>query len=60
MTFSDFGSLASIISLIVGIVGTGLYCKFSDKSSNKLIVTDANVGGDLTGRDKTGRDKTGV
>ncbi len=54
MTFSDFGSLASIISLIVGILGTITYCKLTDKSSNKVTVKDTDIGGDFIGRDNTG------
>ena len=54
MTFSDFGNLASIISLIIGVMGTITYCKLTDKSSNKVTVKDADIGGDFTGRDKTG------
>ena len=50
--FSIVGSVASIIGLIVGIVGTSAYYKFTDNSSNKVSLKEVDIGRDFTGRHK--------
>jgi hypothetical protein len=53
MDLSDFGSIASIISLFVGVILGFSSCKFSSKSNNnKSSQHGITAGGDVTGRDK--------
>jgi len=57
MDLSDFGSIASIVSLIIGLV-VGLVvgfggCKYSNNSNtNQSSFKNIRAGGDVTGRDK--------
>lgn len=53
MNLSDFGSIASIISLILGVLVGFSGCKIISKSgNNKVSQSDIIAGGDVTGRDK--------
>ncbi len=52
-SFSDFGSLASIISLIIGLVGGFFSCKSFNKSNiQNSSFKDITAGRDVVGRDK--------
>ena len=53
MDLSDFGSIASIVSLIIGLgIGFG-GCKYSNNSNtNKVSFKNITAGGDVTARDK--------
>ncbi len=53
MDLSDFGSISSIVSLIIGVVLGFGGCKYSNNSNtNKVSFKNVDAGGDVTGRDK--------
>jgi hypothetical protein len=53
MNLSDFGSIASIISLFLGVILGFSSCKFISKSNNtRTSQHGITAGGDVTGRDK--------
>ena len=53
MDLSDFGSFASIASLIIGLVVGFGGCKYSNNTNtNKVTFKNVDAGGDVTGRDK--------
>ncbi len=52
-SFSDFGSLASIISLAIGLIGGFFSCKSFNKSNiQNSSLKNITAGGDVIGRDK--------
>ncbi|MFW3374694.1 hypothetical protein ACN9JV_06740 [Aliarcobacter butzleri] len=48
------GTIASILGLIIGIIGTSFYYKVIDKSKIKNNVKKTKIKGDFVGRDKNG------
>lgn len=53
-SLATVGSIASIIGLIIGIMGTSYYYKVIDKSKIKNDVKKTKIKGDFVGRDKNG------
>lgn len=46
------GSIASILGLVIGIIGTSFYYKYTDKSTTISTVKKTKIGRDFVGRDK--------
>ncbi len=54
-SLATVGSIASIIGLIIGIIGTSFYYKITDKSTTKNNLKNTNINGKYVGRDENVR-----